>query len=293
VSKTDSAPARKRPTTKRNPPSPGVGVDAGVGAVMSLHRSSPVAMHRQLAQHLRDAITTGVYKQGDRIATEQELSLKFGVSRITARQAVIQLVSESLLVRRQGKGTFVTARPVKHDLVELHGFFDELVARGVNPEIQLLEFSKQAAPARVSEKLQSDNKQVTYWKRLYCRNGEPFAVAWVYLAPQLVGVTRALAEKHTSYHIIESLRQLKIAHADISIRAQLSDAKTRKLLRMPPGTPLIALERVSYLADNTPIEYALYCAHADSYEYTFRVSSKINAAGALTRRSADHSELFA
>ena len=250
-------------------------------------------MHRQLAQHLRDAITTGVYKQGDRIATEQELSQTYGVSRITARQAVIQLVSESLLVRRQGKGTFVTARPVKHDLVELHGFFDELVARGVNPEIQLLEFSKQAAPARVSEKLQSDNKQVTYWKRLYCRNGEPFAVAWVYLAPQLVGVTRALAEKHTSYHIIESLRQLKIAHADISIRAQLSDTKTRKLLRMPPGTPLIALERVSYLADNTPIEYALYCAHADSYEYTFRVNSKINAAGALTRRSADYSELFA
>jgi GntR family transcriptional regulator len=260
---------------------------------MSLHRSGPVAMHRQLSQHLRDAITNGVYKQGDRIATEQELSLKYGVSRITARQAVIQLVAENLLVRRQGKGTFVTARPVKHDLVELHGFFDELVARGVNPKIQLLEFSKQAAPARVSEKLQSGNKQVTYWKRLYCRNGEPFAVAWVYLAPQVVGVTRALAEKHTSYHIIESLHQLKIAHADVSIRAQLSEAKTRKLLRMPPGTPLIALERVSYLADNTPIEYALYCAHADSYEYTFRVSSKINAAGALTRRSADHSELFA
>ena len=250
-------------------------------------------MHRQLAQHLRDAITTGVYKQGDRIATEQELSQTYGVSRITARQAVIQLVSESLLVRRQGKGTFVTARPVKHDLVELHGFFDELVARGVNPEIELLEFIKQAAPTRVSEKLQSDNKQVTYWKRLYCRNGEPFAVAWVYLAPQLVGVTRTLAEKHTSYHIIESLHQLKIAHADVSIRAQLSEAKTRKLLRMPPGTPLIALERISYLADNTPIEYALYCAHADSYEYTFRVSSKINAASALTRRSADYSELFA
>ncbi len=289
MNKTDCAPARKRPATKRKPPSPVV----GVGAVMSLHRSSPVAMHRQLSQHLRDEITNGIYKQGDRIATEQELSLKYGVSRITARQAVIQLVSESLLVRRQGKGTFVTARPVKHDLVELHGFFEALVARGVNPEIQLLEFSKQAAPARVSEKLMSDNKQVTFWKRLYCRDGEPFAVAWVYLAPQLVGVTRALAEKHTSYHIIESLHQLKIAHADVSIRAQLSEAKTRKLLRMPPGTPLIALERVSYLADNTPIEYALYCAHADSYEYTFRVSSKINAASALTRRSADHSELFA
>ena len=283
----DTAPTSRRSAKKPSAPSP------TADALVSLQRDSPVAMHRQLAQHLRDAITTGVYKQGDRIATEQELSLKYGVSRITARQAVIQLVSESLLVRRQGKGTFVTSRPVKHDLVELHGFFDALVARGIHPEMQLIEFSKQAAPARVSEKLASDDKLVTYWKRLYCRNGEPFAVAWVYLAPQVVGVNRALAEKHTSYHIIESLRQLKIAHADISIRAQLSDAKTRKLLRMPPGTPLIALERVSYLSDNTPIEYALYCAHADSYEYTFRVNSKINAAGALTRRSTERSELFA
>ena len=287
MSKTGGAPASKGSAKKPNPPTP------AADAFVSLQRSSPVAMHRQLAQHLRDAITTGVYKQGDRIATEQELSQKYDVSRITARQAVIQLVSESLLVRRQGKGTFVTARPVKHDLVELHGFFDALVARGVNPEIQLIEFSKLVPPARICEKLQSDNKQVTFWKRLYCRDGEPFAVAWVYLAPQVVGVTRALAEKHTSYHIIESLRQLKIAHADISIRAQLSDAKTRKLLRMPPGTPLIALERVSYLSDNTPIEYALYCAHADSYEYAFRVNSKINAASALTRRSAERSELFA
>ncbi len=283
----DTAPTSRRSAKKPSTPSP------ATDALVSLQRNSPVAMHRQLAQHLRDAITTGVYKQGDRIATEQELSQKYAVSRITARQAVIQLVSESLLVRRQGKGTFVTARPVKHDLVELHGFFDELVARGVNPEIQLIEFSKQTAPTRVAEKLASDNKQVTYWKRLYCRDDEPFAVAWVYLAPQVVGVTRALAEKHTSYHIIESLRQLKIAHADISIRAQLSDAKTRKLLRMPPGTPLIALERVSYLSDNTPIEYALYCAHADSYEYAFRVNSKVNAAGALTRRSTERSELFA
>ena len=103
--------------------------------------------------------------------------------------------------------------------------------------MQLIECSKLVPSARVSEKLQSDNKQVTFWKRLYCRNGEPFAVAWVYLAPRVIGVTCALAEKHTSYHIIESLRQLKIAHADISIRAQLSDAKTRKLLRMPLQEP--------------------------------------------------------
>jgi DNA-binding GntR family transcriptional regulator len=58
----------------------------------------------------------------------------------------------------------------------------------------------------------------------------------------------------------------------------------RKLLRMPPSTPIIALQRVSYDADGTPLEYALYCAHADAYEYAFKVKSTVNVADALARR---------
>ncbi len=253
--------------------------------IFKLHRDSPVAMHRQLAQEIRDAISDGVYKQGDRIVTEHELSQKHGVSRITARQAVMQLVEEGLLVRRQGKGTFVTALPVQHELLEPHGFVDELVAQGINPEIDLLEFSKEVPSARVAQRLKSGSKSITSWKRLYRRKGEPFAVAWVYLGAQITGVTRDLAACQTSYQIIEKIYKSKIDHADISIRAQASNLQTRKLLQMPPGTPVIALERVSFLADGTPVEYALYCAHADAYEYTFRVSSKVNAASALSRRT--------
>ena len=54
---------------------------------------------------------------------------------------------------------------------------------------------------------------------------------------------------------------------------------------MPPSTPILALERVSYLADGTPVEYDLYCAHADLYEYAFKVGSKVNVADALARRA--------
>jgi GntR family transcriptional regulator len=137
----------------------------------------------------------------------------------------------------------------------------------------------------VGREYESANKYLTSWKRLYRRKGEPFAVAWVYLGAQITGVTRDLAACQTSYQIIEKIYKSKIDHADISIRAQASNLQTRKLLQMPPGTPVIALERVSFLADGTPVEYALYCAHADAYEYTFRVSSKVNAASALSRRT--------
>jgi GntR family transcriptional regulator len=256
-----------------------------VGLLAVLNRDSPIALHRQLAQRLREAIADGTYKQGDSIPTEQALMAQYRVSRITARQAVIQLVTEGLLVRRQGKGSFVTAPPVQHPLVDLRGFYDELVAGGVNPEIELLEFDNRVPPQRVAERLRCASQPLVSWKRLYRRAGEPFAVAWVYLAPIVGKVTREMASTHTSYHIIENLKQLKIDRADISIRAQASTPETRKLLRMPPSTPILALERVSYLADGTPVEYDLYCAHADLYEYAFKVGSKVNVADALARRA--------
>ncbi|MCX7273970.1 MAG: GntR family transcriptional regulator [Burkholderiales bacterium] len=251
----------------------------------ALDRDSPVALHRQLAQQLRDAIVAGTYLQGDRIPTEPALMALHGVSRITARQAVMQLVSEGLLVRRQGKGTYVTAPPVRHALVEVRGFYDELVARGVNPEIELLAFATRVPQADVAARLRSGGQALVTWKRLYRRQGEPFAVAWVYLAPSAGTVTRELAASHTSYQILETHLQRPVDHADISIRAQASTAEMRKLLRMPPSTPIIALQRVSYTADGTPVEYALYCAHADAYEYAFKVSSRVDVADVLARRA--------
>lgn len=121
--------------------------------------------------------------------------------------------------------------------------------------------------------------------RLYLRQGVPFAVSWADLAQKLPKVTRELVAKHASYHIFESLLKLKIGHADVSIRAQASTAEMRKLLRMPLATPVIALERVSYLADRTPLEYTPYCAHANSYEYVFKVRNTVDITRVLTQRS--------
>ena len=68
---------------------------------------------------------------------------------------------------------------------------------------------------------------------------------------------------------------LKIRHADLSVRARAATPELRKLLRLRAGTPLIALERVSYLADGSPAEFTLYCANAENYEFALRVRGKV------------------
>jgi DNA-binding GntR family transcriptional regulator len=109
--------------------------------VIPLARDSHVAMYRQLAQQLRGAITRGDYRPGDKIPTEPQLIRRFGVSRITARQAVDALAREKLVIRKQGKGTFVAGPLVHHDLLELRGIYDELVAQGLEPHTRLLELA--------------------------------------------------------------------------------------------------------------------------------------------------------
>lgn len=241
------------------------------GKIVALQRDSHIAMHRQLAHQLRRSITDGTYKPGDRIPTEPEIAAQFGVSRITARQALIQLVRELLLVRRQGKGTFVAEPPVQHDLVPLHGIYDELVAQGVNPTTELLEFDRIVPPPRVAERLHSGARKLIHWKRRYLRREQPFAVAYVYLSPIVPKVSRDLVAAHSSYYLFESVMKLHVDHVDLSVRASKPTREMRALLRLPSGEPMIVLERVSYLADGTSIEYTLYCAHADSYEFALRV----------------------
>jgi GntR family transcriptional regulator len=241
---------------------------------VKLRRDSAVAMHRQLAQQLRGAIAQGAYKPGDRLPGEPELAERHGVSRITARQAVMHLVREKLVVRRQGKGTFVAQPPVHHDLLDLHGIYDELVAQGVNPATELLEFAERVAPAGVNERLQSGARKVIHWKRLYLRRGEPFAVSWVYLAPTL-RPTRDQVAQYSTYQLFESVVDVKVSHADLSLRARAPSAELRKVLRLRAGVPLIALERVSYDAASTPLEYTLYWANAESYEFVLRLRGQV------------------
>jgi GntR family transcriptional regulator len=247
---------------------------------VKLRRDSAVAMHRQLAQYLRGAIAKGAYRPGDRLPGEPQLAERHGVSRITARQAVLHLAREKLVVRRQGKGTFVAEPPVHHDLLDPHGIYDELVARGVNPATELLECGERVAPADVNERLRYGARKLIHWKRLYLRRGAPFAVSWVYLAPRLRPSREQIA-RHSTYQLFESVLGVQVSHADLSVRAHVATPELRRVLKLRANAPLIALERVSFDAGSAPLEHTLYWANPESYEFVLRLRGKIPITSAI------------
>jgi GntR family transcriptional regulator len=243
--------------------------------VLPLRRDSHVAMHRQIAEALRAAIAAGAIAPGERIPTEPELIERYRVSRITARQAVEHLAREGLVIRKQGKGTFVAGPVVRHELLELRGIYDELVSQGIDPHTDILEFAEVVPPPRVAERLRTRARKVVFWKRLYRLRGAPFALALVHLAPCAVKVTRELATRRPAYYILENLAKVRIERADIAIRDEHAPPAVRKVLGLAPGTPVMALERVSYSADGTPREHTLYFARGDLCEFSLTVRGKL------------------
>ena len=249
--------------------------------VAPLARDSHVAMHRQLAQHLRDAIARGEYPAGARIPTEPELAGRFHVSRITVRQAVEAIAREGMVVRRQGKGTFVSSPVVHHDLLELRGLFDALVAQGHHPRSRLLEYRLAAPPAAVAARLGTGARQLPHWRRLYLLRGKPFAVTSVYLSAVRWRLTREQVDRNPTYSILEKLLGLQVTRADVAIQYRIADDALARELEVPRRAPLMRFERVSFGADGRPLEHSEYFTRAEAYEFGLSVRGKLPIAPAL------------
>ena len=243
--------------------------------VIPLARDSHVAMYRQLARQLREAILRGEYKVDGRIPTEPQLIRRYGVSRITARQAVEALVREGLVVRQQGKGTFVRPPTVHYDLHDLRGIYDGMVAQGLEPRTELLDIRRAAPPARVAERLGTGTRKLLHWRRLYILRGKPFAVTGVYLNAGRAQLTREQVDRNPTYSILEKLLKERIGRADVSIRYERAAPELARVLGLARGAPLMVFERVSYNAEGVPLEHSLYYARAEAYEFSLTVRGKL------------------
>jgi GntR family transcriptional regulator len=240
-----------------------------------LARESHVALHRQLAQYLRAAILRGEYKVDGQIPTEPQLIERFGVSRITARQAVDALVREGLVSRQQGKGTFVTGPVVHHDLLDLRGIYDTLVAQGLRPQTQLLELGRTSPPSYVAARLARPRRKPLHWRRLFMLHGKPIALGEAYVNVGAARITEEQVRAHSTYSLLENLLGETIARADLSIRYAPALPALARTLERPTGTPLMVLERVSYNAAGVPLEHTLYSARAELYEFSLTVRGKL------------------
>ena len=223
--------------------------------------SPPAATFSPLYQQIKGLITsaleTGEWKPGELIPSEFELAARFRVSQGTVRKAIDEMAAENLLVRRQGRGTFVATH------IEGRTQFRFLRLTPVDgppryPGSRILECRRARAPAETARLLDLKAGESTVLiRRLLSDDGVPFVLDEIWLPGTLFkGLTAArLTESRVPlYSLFESEFGTKMIRADEKLRAVAADAATAEVLKVARGTPLLAVDRVTYTYGDRPAE---------------------------------------
>ena len=239
---------------------------------MAINDSAVVPLYQQVKDDIRAAIESGKYKTNEKIPPEPELSAEYSVSRITVRQAMSELAQAGYIERVQGKGSFVKVQKTNMQLNHLQGFSEEMKAKGKSPSTQPISLEVTPCDRDVATRLElEEDARVTSICRLRLADGEPVAVEHVfipfYLCPQLA----QWDGRGSLYHQLAEYG-LKVCRATQDISAGFTPRGVCDLLNIPPRTPTLQIERVTYLENNTPLEFVRSVYRSDRYTFHVEMS---------------------
>lgn len=239
----------------------------------------PPTKRAQVRELLESTVITGL-KPGEAIPSERELVRELGVSRVTVRQAIADLVDAGRLEKAQGRGTYVTGPRIESQL-HLMSFSREMRARGLEPQTRVVDAGEVAADEDVAQRLRLDEGAlVVRVERLRLADGTPMAYE-VGLYPSAVFPGLLDLELNSLYDIFAARYGIAVTTGEQEIRAESADAVHSAALGIARRAPLLVQERVTY-AGALAIEFATSHYRADRY----RIRMGITPTGGVETRPA-------
>ncbi len=229
-------------------------------------------LYLQIKETLKKQILAREYAPHERMPSESELMKKFGVSRITVRQALRDLHAEGLIFSSQGKGTFASKPKAMQDVQHLEGFDEAMKPKGYETSSRLVSIREIAVNKDVHERLglKSKSKAVEVVRVRYL-NREPVSVDRSYF-PLEVG--QVLFSKDLSgdiFPMLENQLGISLGRAEISLEARPADAEIAHFLGIELGDPVMWVERLTLDSSDRPIDFEYLAFRGDSYKYRFQI----------------------
>jgi len=222
---------------------------------------------RQIREVIFNKIVSGELKVGDKLPSEDELARSFGVSRMTVREALNNLLNDGYVSRVQGAGTFVSKLRKEGSNLETVGFMKSMTAKGFTVKSRVL-ISKEEAPTRhIAEKLDiSKTHKVYHIKRVRFINNDPIVIQDTYIRKDLCPGLLDYEFAHQSlYDAIKEICKDEIRNAKDRIEAIQADSETAELLNVPEGFPLLYVQRIGSLGSSKRIELTYSWYRSDQY----------------------------
>lgn len=233
-------------------------------------------LYRQIKSLIMRGLQAGEWKPGEAIPSELELAGRFRVSQGTVRKAIDELAAENLLVRRQGKGTFVAT----HNEEKIQYRFLRLQSEGAEGpqpmQRDFLDCRRMRASADVARALDLRAGDVTVQiRRTLAQGGRPLVLDDIWLPGHLFkGLTAERLSEYRGplYSLFESEFGVRMIRAEEKIRAVAADAAVASVLQVPVGAPLLSVERLALTYGDKPVELRRGLYNTETHHYRNELS---------------------
>jgi GntR family transcriptional regulator len=227
---------------------------------VALHEKAPTfsPLYRQIKELLTKRLQDGEWKPGEAIPSEVELATRFGVSQGTVRKAIDELAADNLVVRRQGRGTFVASHREARAQFRFLRLRNEAGDAPGGMQSRILDCRRLRAPIDVARQLQlRSGETVVHLRRLLSFESRPAVLDEIWLPGALFrGLTaeRLAAYSGPLYGLFETEFGTQMIRASDRIRAVAADDAVANELAVVTGTPLLLVERLTYTYQDRPVE---------------------------------------
>ena len=226
-----------------------------------------ITLHEQVFNSLRERILTGDFAPHQQLPSEACLMRSFGVSRVTVRQALKDLVAEGLIYSQQGRGSFVSAPRATYNLSALLGFHEAMQGKPFVATSRVCSRREVDADRETAAALHlKRGESVLEVKRIRCLNSRPVSVELSYFPLDVGDRLRGEDLTQDIFPLLES-RGIALGRSRLWIEAQPCPAAFAADLAIQTGEPVLHMSRLTSSALERPVDYEhLYC-RGDSYQY--------------------------
>jgi GntR family transcriptional regulator len=224
----------------------------------TLDKNSPIPLYFQLEEILKERIETGELQTGDLLSSEKELSEKYKISRPTIRQALRGLVSEGLLYREKGKGTFIAKPKIDYGFIQrLTTFYDDMVEKGFTPKTRVIKQEVRTVRGAIAKKLNiQKGEKIIFLNRIRFIEDEPIVNVMNFipykLCPDLINED---LENRSLYQILTDKYRLKPYKAEITLEPIVAEEYDSQILKIKIGAPMHLMQNITYTKDNITMDY--------------------------------------
>jgi GntR family transcriptional regulator len=230
-----------------------------------LDKNLPVPLYHQLQGVLKAEIESRKWRADEQIPNETKIAERFGVSKITVRQALQKLAEQGYIRREHGRGTFVARRKFDEGPRELTSFTEEMRRHDLAATSRVLGQFVWEADARVADALLLPlHSPILVLKRVRLAGGEPLSVQTAHIPAAFVPGLE-VTENSSLYEVLQSRYHLYAARARETYFAAAAEPPAAELLGIPAGSPVFAVERVTLLPNERPFEFVQSVVRGDRY----------------------------